>query len=86
MIEGMDTFKEMAIFGAGDRFLRRGLACLVIDGPGQGSSLLREIWYNPVQYGQVGTAAIEFLLQRKEMTPSASWHGASRSARSGLRK
>ena len=67
MIEGMDTFKEMAIFGAGDRFLRRGLACLVIDGPGQGSSLLREIWYNPTKYGQVGTSAIEYLLKRKEI-------------------
>lgn len=67
MIEGMDTFKEMALFGAGDRFLRRGLACLVIDGPGQGSSLLREIWYNPETYGEVGKGAIDFLLTRKEI-------------------
>ncbi len=67
MIEGMDTFKEMALFGAGDRFLRRGLACLVIDGPGQGSSLLRETWYDPETYGQVGIAAIDFLLERPEI-------------------
>ena len=67
MIEGMDTFKEMAIFGAGDRFLRRGLACLVIDGPGQGSSLLRETWYDPAIYGEVGTAAVDFLFKRKEI-------------------
>ncbi len=31
MIEGMDAFKELAIFGAGDRFLRRGFACLAVD-------------------------------------------------------
>jgi pimeloyl-ACP methyl ester carboxylesterase len=67
MIEGMDTFKEMAIFGAGDRFLRRGMACLVVDGPGQGSSLLREIWYDPDTYGEVGTAAVDFLLTREEI-------------------
>ncbi len=67
MIEGMDAFKELAICGAGDRFLRRGLACLIIDGPGQGTSLLREIWYNPDTYGEVGTAAINFLLSRDEI-------------------
>ena len=67
MIEGMDTFKEMAFFGAGDRFLRRGFACLVIDEPGQGSSLLREIWYDPKTYGQVGTSAIDFLVGRKKI-------------------
>ena len=67
MIEGMDTFKEMALFGAGDRFLRRGFACLVIDGPGQGSSLLREIWYDPKTYGEVGKAAVDFLIDRKEI-------------------
>ena len=67
MIEGMDAIKEMAIFGAGDRFLRRGLACLVIDGPGQGSSLVRETWYEPEHFGEVGTAAVDWLLKRKEI-------------------
>ena len=70
MIHGMDVFKEAALAGTGDRFLRRGMACLVIDGPGQGSSLLREIWYDPTTYGQVGTAAIDFLLDRPETDPS----------------
>ena len=70
MIEGMDAFKELAIFGAGDRFLRRGLACLVIDGPGQGSSLTREIWYDPSAYGEVGTAAIDWLERRTEVDES----------------
>ena len=69
MVEGMDTFKEMALFGAGDRFLRRGFACVVIDGPGQGSSLLREIWYKPDTYGEVGKAAIDFLHKREEINP-----------------
>jgi len=69
MIEGMDAFKELAIFATGDRFLRRGFACLVIDGPGQGTSLLREIWYDPDKYGEVGTAAVDWLLKRNEIDP-----------------
>ena len=39
----------------------------MIDGPGQGSSLLRETWYDPETYGQVGIAAIDFLLERPEI-------------------
>ncbi len=69
MIEGMDAFKELAIFATGDRFLRRGFACLVIDGPGQGTSLPREIWYDPDRYGEVGTSAINWLEGRSEIDP-----------------
>lgn len=69
MVEGMDAFKELAIFASGDRFLRRGLACLVIDGPGQGTSLLRETWYEPEHFGEVGTAAVDWLLARREIDP-----------------
>ena len=69
MIEGMDAFKELAIFGAADRFLRRGFACLVIDGPGQGTALTREIWYDPDSYGALGAAAVDFLLGRDEIDP-----------------
>ena len=70
MIEGMDAFKELAVCGAADRFLRRGFACLVIDGPGQGSSLLRQTWYEPDRYGEVGTAAIDWLAARDEVDPA----------------
>jgi hypothetical protein len=69
MIDGMDAFKEVAVCAAGDRFLRRGMACLVIDGPGQGSSLLRRIWYEPEHFGEVGTAAVDCLLDRQEVDP-----------------
>ncbi|QYE37127.1 esterase FrsA (plasmid) [Polymorphobacter sp. PAMC 29334] len=67
MIEGMDAAKELAICSSGDRFLRRGFACLVIDGPGQGTSLTRGIWYEPEFYGEVGTAAIDLLSARREI-------------------
>lgn len=67
MIEGMDAFKELAICSSGDRFLRRGFACLVIDGPGQGTSLTRGIWYDPDTYDEVGTAAIDLLSTRPKI-------------------
>ena len=70
MITGMDAFKEQTLGACGDRFLRRGFACLVLDGPGQGTSLLREIWYEPEHYGEVGTAAIDWLLGREEIDPA----------------
>lgn len=69
MIEGMDAFKELAVASAGDRFLRRGLACLVIDGPGQGTALAEGVWFDPDRYGEVGTAAVDWLLQRPEIDP-----------------
>ncbi len=67
MVTGMDSFKEQTLFASADRFLRRGFACLCLDGPGQGTSLLREIWYKPEHYGEVGSAAIDFLLNRPEV-------------------
>ncbi len=67
MVTGMDAFKEQTLFASADRFLRRGFTCLCLDGPGQGTSLLREIWYDPDAYGEVGTAAVDFLLNRAEV-------------------
>ncbi len=70
MIEGMDAFKELAVSSAGDRFLRRGLACLVVDGPGQGTALAEGVWFDPDRYGEVGTAAVDWLSGRTEVDQS----------------
>ncbi len=67
MIEGMDAFKELAIFASADRFLRRGFACLVIDGPGQGASLARDIPFDPDTYGELGPVAFEFAATQPEV-------------------
>lgn len=67
MVSGMDAFKELQINASADRFLRRGFACLMLDGPGQGTSLTREIWYDPDRYGEVGTAAWEAMASRPEV-------------------
>ena len=67
MVSGMDAFKELQINASADRFLRRGFACLMLDGPGQGTSLTRGIWYDPDRYGEVGTAAWEAMAARPEV-------------------
>ncbi len=67
MVSGMDAFKELQINASADRFLRRGFACLMLDGPGQGTSLSREIWYDPDRYGELGTAAFDAMAARPEV-------------------
>ena len=67
MVSGMDAFKELQINASADRFLRRGFACLMLDGPGQGTSLTRKVWYDPDRYGEVGTAAFDVMAARPEV-------------------
>ncbi len=69
MVSGMDAFKELTLFASADRYLSRGMAALVIDGPGQGSCLPREIWYDPTTYGAVGVAAYETAAAAPEVDP-----------------
>ncbi|MBV9919749.1 MAG: alpha/beta hydrolase [Pseudonocardia sp.] len=69
MVSGMDAFKELTLACSGDRYLGRGLAALVIDGPGQGSCLPREIWYDPTTYGEVGVGAYETAVGAPEIDP-----------------
>jgi len=66
-LSGMDGWKEMSVAMDGDRYLTRGVAVLVVDGPGQGESLTREIWYNPDTYGRVGGAIFDYLNTRPEI-------------------
>ncbi len=70
MLSGMDGFKEINVLASADRYLRRGMAVLTMDGPGQGTSLVREIWYEPDRYGEVGTAAYEAVAARPEVDPA----------------
>ncbi len=66
-ISGMDGWKEMSVAMDGDRYLTRGVAVLVVDGPGQGESLTREIWYDPDTYGEIGGAIFDYLNTRPEV-------------------
>lgn len=69
-ISGMDTFKEMRHAIYGDRLLRRGLAGLAIDGPGQGEALVaRGIGVTESNFAEAGRAAIEWLRAQPEVDP-----------------
>ncbi|MBA2682099.1 MAG: alpha/beta hydrolase [Ktedonobacteraceae bacterium] len=67
MVSGMDGIKEFTVSSSADRYLRRGFACLCLDGPGQGESLTRGIWYDPETYGECGTSAYEWVANRSEV-------------------
>lgn len=67
MQSGMDAFKELGVMASADRYLRRGMAVLSLDVPGQGTSLVRGIWYEPDAFGSLGTSAFEFAAARPEV-------------------
>jgi fermentation-respiration switch protein FrsA (DUF1100 family) len=66
-IPGMDTFKELGHALYGDRFQERGMACLALDGPGQGESLVRGIHVTEDNYADAGRAALEWLRGQPEI-------------------
>ncbi len=66
-VSGMDAFKELTVLASRDRFLARGMAVLSVDGPGQGSCLVRRIYYDPASYGELGVSCYENLAARAEI-------------------
>ena len=77
-IPGMDMAKENSINHLNNPFVSRGMNSLIIDGPGQGESLVRKIWVNDERYIKVGKAAIDYLVNRPEVDPERiGIHGSS---------
>lgn len=60
-IPGMDMVKEEYPNLRDNRFSRRGLACLSLDGPGQGETWLQGLMVTADNYAAVGSAAIDLL-------------------------
>jgi dipeptidyl aminopeptidase/acylaminoacyl peptidase len=70
-IPGMDQFfKEGNLNHMNNPFVMRGMNSLVIDGPGQGDSLVRKLWVDEGNYGRAGKAAIDYLVKRPEVDPN----------------
>jgi dipeptidyl aminopeptidase/acylaminoacyl peptidase len=67
---GMDMTKEAFINPIYHPFVERGLNCLHLDGPGQGTSNIRKIRVTVDNYDRAGRAAIDFLVQRPEVDPA----------------
>lgn len=61
IVPGMDTIKEYMPSPYHNHFLRRGMATLSIDGPGQGESNTRGTWVTLDNFERAGSAAIDFI-------------------------
>lgn len=60
-VPGMDMVKEEYPNLRSNRFSQRGMACLSLDGPGQGETWLHGLHVDADNYAAVGSAAIDFL-------------------------
>jgi cephalosporin-C deacetylase-like acetyl esterase len=68
-IPGTDMHKEQLPNPEDNIYAKRGLACLTLDGPGQGESLLRmlKVHVETWNYERAVSAAIDYLETRKEI-------------------
>jgi dipeptidyl aminopeptidase/acylaminoacyl peptidase len=70
-IPGTDMYKEQIPNPEDNIFAKRGMACLSLDGPGQGESLLRmlKVRVDTWNYERAVSAAIDYLQSRPEIDP-----------------
>ena len=66
-IPGMDSFKEVNVALANDRWMQRGVAVLSIDGPGQYESPLLGVYVSMQNWIEAGPAIVDWLLHRPEI-------------------
>jgi dienelactone hydrolase len=64
---GLDSFKEELLFMVGRGALERGIACLLVDGPGQGATLRRERIVTRFDYEVPVRKCIDYLEQRDDV-------------------
>jgi fermentation-respiration switch protein FrsA (DUF1100 family) len=68
-IPGMDGYKERSVPLYGDPWLNRGIAVLVVEGPGQYEAPLLGVPVSMPAWSAAGPAIMEWLLQRPEIDP-----------------
>ena len=66
-VGGMDSFKEHAVGMVGDRYLQRGMARLIFDGPGQGEAILDGAFVSRTNMIDAGLAALDVLRAQPEI-------------------
>jgi dienelactone hydrolase len=67
---GLDSFKEELLFMVGNGSLRRGISCLLVDGPGQGATLRRFGVHNRHDYEVPVGRCIDYLETRDDVDRS----------------
>jgi len=88
---GLDSFKDELWFMTGRGAVQRGIAVLMVDGPGQGGTLRRHKVPSRYDYEVPVGRCIDFLLTRKDIDPtriavSGSSLGGYYSARAGSKE
>jgi dienelactone hydrolase len=68
-LPGMDSFKEVNVALANDRWMQRGVAVLSIDGPGQYESALSGLHVSMENWIDVGPVLVDWLSRRAEIDP-----------------
>lgn len=64
---GLDSFKEELLFMVGRAMLERGIACLLVDGPGQGGTLRRQGIHTRYDYEVPVGRCIDYLETRDDV-------------------
>lgn len=64
---GMDAGREFVVANVGDEQLRRGLAVLAIDGPGQSEAATRGLYTSPEAWAEAGDALVRWAHDRSEV-------------------
>jgi len=70
LIGGADSLKEEYYFRGARQILERGMACLLVDGPGQGATLRLEREYAPYDYERPVSSMVEYLAKRRDVDGS----------------
>lgn len=60
-LDGMDASKEIMCSIHGDKFLDRGMAHFIYDGPGQGECPIRELFVTPTNHKDAALAVYDYL-------------------------
>jgi hypothetical protein len=68
--DGFDITKEIQYFKGVPDLVARGIACLIVDGPGNGESVRFRDLPLIAETEKYGTAAYEYLASRKEVDPN----------------
>lgn len=65
--DGLDITKELCYLRGGPEIVRRGLSCLIVDGPGNGESIRFRGFPLRHDYELAGTAALEYTRTRPDV-------------------
>lgn len=69
-VPGMDQVKEEAVNATNNVYVKRGMACLTVDGPGQGESVgVRKIRVDLENYDRAGKAIMDEMVKHRSVQP-----------------